>query len=225
MILLEKPRRLALAGLRVRDADGEVGPRAPEVARLVRLADAHGNVRMTGDEVGQARDQPLHGEGRQARHLQRRAPGSGLGQPPLYGVEGGRQRGRQPRALLGEAQPVPRPFDQDDAERVLQLLDLAADRAVGDVELLGRRRHAAAPAERLEGAQGVERRQATTGHVKKPHKQAQLNRLAERRNASISVGDERRRKTPRNAFGATAPDPGRPGRGGPDDRRRRLRTP
>ena len=55
-------------------------------------------------------------------------------------------------------QAVARPLSQGDAEVVLKLADLAADRPVGDAQLVGGQGHPPAPAERLEGAQGVERR-------------------------------------------------------------------
>jgi hypothetical protein len=76
----------------------------------------------------------------------------GLSQAPSGGG------GRQPAAAAGE---------QRRAQRILQQLDLPADRAMGHVQLLRGPRHAAQAGRGLEGAQGIERRQVAR-HVSFP---------------------------------------------------------
>ena len=59
--------------------------------------------------------------------------------------------GRIHAAHIGEHDPLPGAAEQGHAEGVLQLLDLARDGALGQVQLLGRPGHAAVAGGRLEG--------------------------------------------------------------------------
>src|SRR3546814_12676773 len=73
--------------------------------------------------------------------------------------------GRQLLALVGEREATRAAVKQREAEAGLELLDLLADRALGDVQLGGRAREAAMAGGDLEGAQG---RQRGRGHQQSP---------------------------------------------------------
>ncbi len=116
-----------------------------------------------------------------------RVAAGGLGQGGLDLVQRQGQGLGQGRAGLGERQVVARALGQGHAEMVLKLADLPADRPVGDAQLVGRQGHPAAPAERLEGAQGVERRERAGGHVTKPHRCPLISRYSGKGNRLISA--------------------------------------
>jgi hypothetical protein len=167
-------------------ADGQVDAVGAEFEWAVGLHDPRLDLGMGGHEVRQARDQPLHGEGRQARDHQGSVAGSGgLGQGRLDLVQRQGQGLGQGQARLAQGQAFARAFGQGDAEVVLKLADLAADRPVGHAQLIGRQGHPATPAERLEGAQGVERRKRAGGHVTKPHRCPLISRYSGKGNRAI----------------------------------------
>ena len=63
-------------------------------------------------------------------------------------------------AGFGEHEALALAIEQLDAELGLERLDLVADRALGDEQLLGRAGEALVPRRGLEGLQGVQRRKA-----------------------------------------------------------------
>jgi hypothetical protein len=178
-------------------ADRRIDAVRPEVERSVGFHHPQGDLWMGGLEPRQARDQPFHAEGRQARddqrtrpHLRRARHGG------LDLVEGRRQALGQFQPRLGHSQSRARPLGQGHAQLVLKLADLPADRAVGDAQLVGRQRHPPMPRERLEGAQGVERRQGATGHVMKPHRSPTDKSLSRRIQPSDKADMQPHRITP-----------------------------
>ena len=74
-------------------------------------------------------------------------------------VERGADGGEVGAALGVRLHLAGTPLQQGKADPLLQILDLLADGARGDVQLMGRALHAAQAGAGLEGAQGVERRQ------------------------------------------------------------------
>jgi hypothetical protein len=92
----------------------------------------------------------------QARPAALGLPGGGQGDP----VEGGADLGGVGRPRLREGHAPVVALEQRQAEPRLQHLHVPAHRAVGDVQLVRRPGEAAVPGRRLEGLQGVERRQA-----------------------------------------------------------------
>ena len=147
-------------------ADAHVRVVAAEVDQPVRGRDLDIDLRVALAEARQARQEPLGGQGVGDAHGQR--PGVLVGaQAPGRRVDSveGRGQGRQVElAGVGQHEPPVQAPEQLHAERLLQGLDLMADRGLGDVELLGRLGERQVPGRGLEGAQGVERGQAS-GHA------------------------------------------------------------
>jgi hypothetical protein len=113
-----------------------------------------------GAELGDARHQPVGGEG------DRRGDGEFAGAALAADVGGHvgdvlqahRDGPVQPLAFAREAQAPRLAVEQGDAEMVLEELDLAADRGLGDVELLRRAGEIGVPGRGLEHHQGIGRR-------------------------------------------------------------------
>src|SRR3546814_1374457 len=122
-------------------------------------ADAQVDLGVALVEAAEPRDQPLHGERWAGGHRQNAAV-------PLLAQlvdlveeapEGALCCGRQLLALVGEREATRAAVKQREAEAGLELLDLLADRALGDVQLGGRAREAEMAGGDLEGAQGRQR--------------------------------------------------------------------
>lgn len=81
--------------------------------------------------------------------------------------------------MRGELEAGTHTLEQLDAERLLERLDLVADRAMGDMELGSRLAERGVPGRRLESAQGIERWQASravhTLYVSFPHSERYNN--------------------------------------------------
>jgi hypothetical protein len=96
---------------------------------------------VRGDEVGEARDQP------EAREACRRRQDDGLdtlGVPdlarrPVEADERIDDRELQRAAVVGEGERTVQAAEQRDAETRFERLDLAADRRLGQRDLVGRR--------------------------------------------------------------------------------------
>ncbi len=170
-------------------ANGGVEAVAAKIDRSMRFGDRNPHVGMLVEKAGQAWDQPAHGEGAQAGNLQgadrvRAQPIDGLG----HAVEGGAERRRQPDAVGRQPQPGLGAIDQRHAERLFELADLAADRAMGDAELLSGGRHAGVTTEGFEGAQSVQGGQGAALHVRKtPRRSASISFVARAGNGRWQV--------------------------------------
>ena len=122
--------------------------------------DMYGNVRMQGLKSAQARHQPTDREGRGDMDVQFRrdlvARQGPAGQVDL--AEGVAQLLGQALTLEGQAPRAAFDLEQADAEPVLQVLDLMADRRGRHAQLVRRPRQGAEAGRDLEGAQRVEGR-------------------------------------------------------------------
>ena len=148
-------------------ADRAVDAVVGEGHEVHRGGDAHVDVRMQRLEALQPRHQPLRREGR--RHGNGKHPGVVQRletRERFVDLREGLAQARQQRlALVGQQQvPVGAP-EQHVAQMVLQQLDLLADRGGGHEQLLGGAREAQMARGGDEGAQRVERRQASKGPV------------------------------------------------------------
>ena len=169
-VVEERGRGEVAAGDALGQADGPVEGLAGEVHRSVGLGDTDGELGMAGVEAGEARDQPLHGQSAHAGDVQLAVRGGAhLAERLLQLVEGAAERAGQPFAGVGQLQRVARALGQLDAAERLQTPHLAADRPMGDAELVGRQAHLAEPREGLEGPKGRQRKLAALGHVISAH--------------------------------------------------------
>ncbi|MNV59550.1 hypothetical protein D3C71_1519790 [compost metagenome] len=89
-------------------------------------------------------------------------------------LEGAFAGGLQILTSAGQAQPTPFALEQHDAEVFLQQAQLAADRAMGDMQCLGGTANPAQPGGRFKAAQGIERGQRSVGHVSFPDRSWQI---------------------------------------------------
>jgi len=122
--------------------------------------DMHGNARMQGLEAAQARHQPADREGRGDMDVQFRrclVARQGATRQVDLAERVGQLLG-QAFALEGQAPRPPFDLEQADAEPVLQVLDLMADRRGRHAQLVRRPRQGAEPGRDLEGAERIERR-------------------------------------------------------------------
>lgn len=109
-------------------------------------------------KFGQPRHQPLQRERRQAAHLQRRVGRAQLPQRAAERCECRHGGFVQRAALRRQREPARVAHEQQIAEARLELADLLADRALRQVQRVGRLREAAEPARRFEAAQRAEQR-------------------------------------------------------------------
>jgi hypothetical protein len=123
----------------------------------------------------QARNHPARQHAAAAAQHQRR----GCRRPPQFAhavfdaAEGLAARCLQARARSGQAQAAAGPLEQRQAKVILQQLQLPADRAVGDVQVLRGAPNAAKAGGGLERAQRIERQQGTA-HVRFPDDMRQI---------------------------------------------------
>lgn len=119
-------------------------------------------------ELRQPRDQPLGGEGGQGGQVQRPAAVAAGDQLQRGRLQPGEQRAHRFFVAFaggGEGQALAAALEQGDAHPALQFLHLLADRALGQVQGLGRARDAAETRDRAEGPQQVQRGiEAAQGH-------------------------------------------------------------
>ena len=124
-----------------------------EIAGFARGVDAQIEPRPGGAEAAQPREQPESAErGKDADAEPRRAA---IDRPRclLDAAESLARRGRQRFAGRREAQRPRQPLEQADAQLLLQVPDLVADRGLRDVQLAPGQRQARVARRRLEGAE------------------------------------------------------------------------
>ncbi len=158
--LAEETHGGAPGGLRRAVANGEIDAFALEILDLVGRREPHVDPRMHAAEVVEARHQPQRGEGNGGGHGEH--AGLARAQPARDIAQQAQHFGRrlvQRLPLLGEAQLAVVAAEQRHAELLLQGLDLAADRGLGDEQLGGRLGEAQVTGGSLEAFQQVERRQ------------------------------------------------------------------
>jgi hypothetical protein len=116
---------------------------------------------MAGGEPGQARDQPQGGKARRGGDgdLPARLRGSHAGSGVAKARQAVDDRTLHHLAGLGEHQGAVAPLEQGRAERFFDLLDLAADRRLGEKQLAGGHRETQRARGRLEGVEQMQRRQ------------------------------------------------------------------
>ena len=149
----------ALAG-----SDRQVRLGLGEVDHLLRGLQAHGNAGVLELERAEVARQPAGGEGRRRVDGQRPLrcvlqPGHGV----LQDREGFRDLRRQPQAGVGEADLSGLPQEELFAQRVLQKLDLIADRRLRQAQLRAGPREAHVAGGGLEDAHCVQRK--VPGHL------------------------------------------------------------
>ena len=127
--------------------------------------DVERHVGELGPEIAQDRHGEALGEGRRQEDAQRAARLATLAhdllQRRIDALEGLLDDRQQAAPGLGQRRLLRLAVEQRDAEEILEPDDVAADRALGDQEALGRGGEAAVPADGLESAQGVERQPAS----------------------------------------------------------------
>ncbi len=143
-------------------ADRRIGLARLEIDRIVGRMQAQIPARVQRAEAGGARHQQL-GRERHGGRKRREPPGRlppyrfhGLG----HRVEGPLQRRVEGPAFGGQHDLAGLAHEQGDAQAVLELADLVADRGRRHAELGRSLLEASAPSGRLEGTQGAERRQS-----------------------------------------------------------------
>jgi hypothetical protein len=143
-------------------APAEIGAGRGRLQR--HLAPGHGRFQFR-----QAGEQPARGQTGEAADVDRLHPAvaqlaAGVGDQ----VEGAAHLGGEADSLAGQGQAAPRLGDQLDADRLLQVLDVARHHRVRHRQLVGGRAHGAQPGEDVEGAKGEKRgeaaRHAGLGH-------------------------------------------------------------
>jgi len=146
-------------------ADGDVGVVLGEVHRLERGGEDGVAARMGGVERGQARYQPAHREGHRTPDVQRFVAHSlhGALGGLAYAVEHVVQVVQVASADGGQAHFAVDPLEQPGSQEFLQDHDLSADGAGRDVQFARGAREAQVARRHLEGAQRVQRGQAS-GH-------------------------------------------------------------
>ena len=142
--------------------DAGVDVLAVEVGALVRRRDLHVDARMQRVEAREARDQPADGERRRQLEPQQALVGALL---QLAGrvvdlVERAAQRAKVGGPLRRQRDAALRAQEQARAEPLLERADVAAHRALRHRQLARGARDAAVAGDGLEGADGVERREA-----------------------------------------------------------------
>jgi hypothetical protein len=120
---------------------------------------------MAAPEIGEARDQPVRGEGGQYADGQG-AGGAGaqFGDAAGDAVQGVAHRAGKLAPMLGQCHAAAAAFEQRHAEFALKCLHLMADCAMGDVQFGAGTAEVEVPRGGFECAQGVQRGQAR-GHT------------------------------------------------------------
>ena len=155
-----RPRRLA-------QPDCDVDAAGAEIGRGMGRGKPHLDPGVGGVEGIEPRDQPAHHEGGEAGDHERPLPGprSDLGRRCLQDLQGLAYVRQERCAGGGELDAPVEAAEQRRAEMVLQRLDLAADRTMGQVQLLRGRTDAQALGGELERGQGLERGQSAHGRL------------------------------------------------------------
>ena len=160
-LLGAEPRDVKPGLISVAVTNGQVDVLAREVDMMQRGADPEIDLGVGLGETPQPMHEPL------GREVRRRADGEHAAalalQQPLRSsrdaVEGIAHDDEIGASGLGDDQALPLAIEQLQPELGLERLDLMADGALGDAELLGRAREALMARRRLESLERVERRQ------------------------------------------------------------------
>ncbi len=160
--LVEQTDRAGFDPRRRLVAQRQVELRIVEVGEAVLGEDADVDVGVQALERLDPWQQPERaerGEGRDADA----APAARAADLLDAGIETRQQRldrSQQQLPVGGELDPARAAREERRAELVLEALDLAADRRLGDVQLVGGGAEAERPGDRLEGSQGAQRERA-----------------------------------------------------------------
>ena len=139
---------------------GEVGPGARGLGRRIPGQDLDGQVREGVAQGGKAGGQPA-GQQRRAEAEPEDAGPRRVSDAAAQARERTQQRSEltgEIRARLGRAQAGVEPFEQGNAEELLQRPDPVADGALRQAEFVAGQRHAAVPQHGFQGEQSREGR-------------------------------------------------------------------
>jgi hypothetical protein len=175
-LVVEQAHRLDRGPFAAAIAHGEIDPGRRQIIDRRGGDEPELDVGMGGAELRHARHQPIGCEGDACRHRQlgRAAMAADVGRDIGDVLEPHRHGAMQPFAFPRQMQPAGMALEQGRAEKILEQLDLPADRRLGDRQFLRRPGEVHVPRSRLEHDETVGRRQGTAksdGHLMQSEKQ------------------------------------------------------